>query len=70
MALRKQIMGIFAIILLAASSMLTKVEVYTDIAKYDKYMLGEEADEAFQSKWGMDETIFPETITEDMQVED
>jgi len=68
--LRKQIMRIFVIVLLVASSMLAKVEVYTDVTEYNRYMLGEEADEQFQSKWGMDETIFPEAIAEDMQVTD
>ena len=46
-----------------------KVEEYTNIAEYEKY-IGENAEERFNSKWGMDESIFPEKITDDMQIQD
>ena len=46
------------------------IDVYTDVENYHLYMQGEQALEEFQSKWGMDETIFPEEITADMDVQD
>ena len=46
-----------------------KVEINTDIAKYQDY-IGENAQEEYKNKWGMDESIFPEKITTDMNVED
>ncbi|MCQ2433855.1 MAG: zf-HC2 domain-containing protein [Oscillospiraceae bacterium] len=39
----------------------------TDVRNYTLYM-GENAYEEYRAKWGMDETIFPAEITEDMQV--
>ncbi|MBQ8148140.1 MAG: zf-HC2 domain-containing protein [Lachnospiraceae bacterium] len=58
-------MGIFG--LLIADSSMASVEEYTDVAYYEDYM-GENAEEEFVNKWGMDETIFPEEITTDMNV--
>ncbi len=58
-------MGIFG--LLIADSSMAPVEEYTDVAYYEDYM-GENAKEKFVNKWGMDETIFPEEITTDMNV--
>ncbi len=55
--------------LLIYGSATSKVEEYTDISAYESY-IGENANEQFRSKWGMDEEIFPESITEKMQVED
>ena len=46
-----------------------KVEVNTDIGKYQDY-IGENAQEEYQNKWGMDESIFPEKITAKMDVKD
>lgn len=46
-----------------------EVEVYTDIAEYEKY-IGANANDMFDNKWEMDETIFPGSITEKMQVQD
>ena len=46
-----------------------KIEINTDIAKYQDY-IGENAQEEYKNKWGMDESIFPEKITTDMNVED
>lgn len=57
------------VFLLAWSSENATVEVNTDIAKYNQF-IGESADEEYRNKWDMDETIFPETITEDMNVQD
>lgn len=46
-----------------------EVEVNTDIGKYQDY-IGENALEEYQNKWGMDESIFPTAITDDMEVTD
>lgn len=48
----------------------TRIEVHTDISEYSKYMFGSEAEENYQSKWGMDESIFPAEITPNMNVLD
>lgn len=55
--------------LLMWSSASAKIEEYSDVAEYNRFM-GETADEEYRSKWGMDETIFPASITEDMNVQD
>ena len=46
-----------------------KVEVNKDINKYNNYM-GANAKEQYKIKWGMDETIFPNKITDNMNVKD
>lgn len=55
--------------LLMWSSASAKVEEYSDVSQYNCFM-GENADEEYRSKWGMDETIFPDSITADMNVQD
>lgn len=45
------------------------VDVNTDITKYEDY-IGENALDEYDNKWGMDESIFPEKITADMEIED
>lgn len=47
----------------------SEIEENTDISLYNQFM-GENAEEEYRNKWGMDETIFPESITEDMNVQD
>ena len=59
----------FAFGLLITGSLFSRVEEYTDISKYETY-IGENAEQKFENKWGFEEEIFPETITDDMQVED
>ena len=48
-----------------------KAEIYedTDVSHYLSYM-GEDAKEEYVHKWGMDESIFPEEITSEMNVTD
>lgn len=46
-----------------------RIDVYTNIAEYNNY-IGEGAKENFQLKLGMDESVFPKEITEDMDVKD
>lgn len=47
----------------------SEIEENTDIALYNQFM-GENANEEYRSKCGMDESIFPESITEEMKVQD
>ena len=47
-----------------------QIEIHTDISEYEYYMTGENAKENFKVKLGMDESIFPKRITEDMDVQD
>ena len=51
--------GIIIFIIICA--FFNKVEVNTDISKYNDY-IGQNAKEEYKNKWGMDEKIFPETI--------
>lgn len=46
------------------------VEVNTDIEQYEKYMTGDDAKEEYRNKWYMDESIFPDKITDNMNVTD
>ena len=62
-----QFIVIFAMLYFMTAS--AKVEVNTDITKYNNYMF-ENAIDVYQDKWGMDESIFPKTISKDMNVED
>lgn len=61
--------GVFAIGVMYFAAKSTEVEVNTDISKYQDY-IGENALEEYQNKWGMDESIFPDVITDDMEVKD
>ena len=63
------IMYVIPFALLWYSIVSAKVEVYDDIANYRKYMTFDES-AAKWTKWGMDESIWPEKITEDMNVAD
>ncbi|MBQ4522938.1 MAG: zf-HC2 domain-containing protein [Lachnospiraceae bacterium] len=64
------VIGMFLLLVLGSNYENAEVEVYTNIGDYEKYMSGEEAESEFQTKWGMDETIFPEEITTNMKVQD
>lgn len=55
--------------LLMCDVLFAKVEVHDDISQYNSY-IGQEAGEEYKNKIGMDETIFPEKIEEEMDVED
>lgn len=61
--------GVIVMGLLVLSSVTAKVEVNTDISKYQDY-IGENALPEYALKWGMSEVIFPEEITDDMNVQD
>lgn len=59
----------FIFVLLFLDIGTAKVEVHTDVMDYEKY-IGIEAQEEYANKWGMDESIFPKEITDDMEVLD
>ena len=63
------IIGFLALFLLLFGAFTAKVEVNSDITKYNKFM-GETAIEEYKYKWGMDETIFPKEIKENINVLD
>ena len=64
------IMGAFILVgMMYMISKDDKVEVNKDIGKYQDY-IGENEQEEYQNKWGMDESIFPEKITAKMDVKD
>ncbi len=63
------------VLILAASSALSPIEEYDDISRYHEFMSF--SNEAYENgvdtqweKWGMDETIWPKEITDDMNVVD
>ena len=56
-------------VLLWYSVVSAKVEVYDDISNYSEYMTFDES-AAKWTKWGMDESIWPDNITDDMTVSD
>ncbi len=67
--LRYVVVGGGLIALLSWAYEQSEIEENTDILLYNQFM-GENADEEYRSKCGMDESIFPESITEDMKVQD
>ncbi|MCM1124104.1 MAG: helix-turn-helix domain-containing protein [Eubacterium sp.] len=46
-----------------------QIEINSDIARYHDY-IGDNALDKYRNKWDMDESIFPEQITSDMNVTD
>lgn len=63
------VMYVVPFALLWYSVVSAKVEVYNDISHYSEYMTFDEST-AKWTKWGMDETIWPEKITDEMKVAD
>lgn len=55
------IIALGAMGLLVADSFLSRVQTDTDPAHYSEYM-GEAAKSEYQGKWGMEETIFPDSL--------
>ncbi|HOO79196.1 MAG TPA: zf-HC2 domain-containing protein [Lachnospiraceae bacterium] len=58
-----------AIGLLILSSVTADVEMDTDVSHYSQY-IGEYARDEYINKWEMDESIFPQSITDRMNVKD
>lgn len=67
--LRYVVVGGGVLALLSWAYEQSEIEENTDIALYNQFM-GENANEEYRSKCGMDESIFPESITEEMKVQD
>lgn len=65
----RSFIGFFAMLLLIFGAVFAKIDVNEDINKY-KDFIGEEAKEEYRTKWGMDETIFPNKITDNMDIVD
>ncbi len=59
--------GLVAFLML--DSALAPIEVDTDVNNYSLY-IGENAKSEYRDKWGMDESIFPAAVTEDMDVKE
>ena len=47
----------------------SEIYVYDNVKNYNKY-IGKDAEILFNNKWNMDESIFPEKITKEMNVND
>lgn len=60
----------FAIWMLGYMAITAPIVVHDNIAEYTRYRTGEAADKDYRSKLGMDESIWPEQITDDMEVVD
>lgn len=65
----RSIIGFFAMLFLIFGAMFSKVEEYDNIKQYGEF-IGASAREEYRNKWGMDESIFPEAITDNMKVEE
>lgn len=59
--------GAMAVLMLAMK--FSPIKMDTDVSHYNQYM-GETAKEDYRTKWGMDESIFPEKMEEWMDVKD
>ncbi len=60
---------VIAMFIFGADIAFSKKHTYTNLKNYSKY-IGNNAVPKYSSKWGMDESIFPEEITEQMQVDE
>ncbi|MBR5636596.1 MAG: hypothetical protein IKW81_06675, partial [Pseudobutyrivibrio sp.] len=60
---------IFGMLIFAGDIFFSRIQTYTDIENYSNY-IGENAVDEYSSKWGMDESIFPDKINDSMQVND
>ena len=56
--------------LLGMQGFFSKPKITTDASKYAQLRSGPSAKENYQDRWGMDESIWPEEITESMEVKD
>lgn len=64
------LMGAVIIGVLLFSELFPVKEVHEDVSEYRLYRTGEQAVDLYQGKWDMDESIWPEEIEEQMQVQD
>lgn len=61
--------GTFNIIILEIIQNFSKVEVDANVLNYNNY-IGEDAIDNYKNKYGMDESIFPKKISEEMEIID
>lgn len=65
-----QIGGLFFVLsILWADLTFSKKYTYTDVENYTNY-IGVNCEDEYSGKWGMDESIFPEKITDSMKVDE
>ena len=60
-----QYLLVFGLVFLMSAG--SKVKDDQNVNNYSSYM-GADSDEEYRNKWGMDESIFPQTVTKDMEV--
>ena len=66
----KMLLGFLLVIVVIVGSAFAKPEVYDDVSRYNDF-IGENAiEDYYKIKFGMDESIFPKEITENMDVKD
>lgn len=61
---------VFILVILGMWGVFSRPEITTDISKYEALRSGPNAEEDYQDKLGMDESIWPEKISDDMEVKD
>lgn len=61
---------VFILVILGMWGVFSRPEITTDISKYEALRSGPNAEEDYQDKLGMDESIWPERIADDMNVKD
>ena len=66
----KKIALLGLVIILFVGTLIARPEITTDVSKYAELRSGPTAKENYQHRWGMDESIWPEVITENMEVKD
>lgn len=59
----------FAMLIFAGDIFFSRIQTHTDIENYSNY-IGENAVAEYSSKWGMDESIFPDKISDSMQIDE
>ena len=66
----KKISLLGIVLVLLIGTLIARPEITTDVSKYAELRSGPSAKENYQDRWGMDESIWPEVITENMDVID
>ncbi len=65
-----QIVGYFiTMFILICDVIFSRKRTYTDVENYT-YYIGVNSEDEYSGKWGMDESIFPEKITDSMKVDE
>lgn len=66
----KKIALVGVVLFLFIGTLIARPEITTDISKYEALRSGPNAEEDYQDKLGMDESIWPEKISDNMEVKD